>query len=162
MNENKLDFCTLARGPVTKYFSLELLEQHQQWFEQQEYKIYRFDAKSWHSIDNFYSDVHAGFEFPDYFGRNWDALNDCLTDMVSENGKVLVVVRNFDHWYQEDVNSAKLFLDYMAFMTYQFLLVGKRWITLIQSNRPSFDVAEVGAQSVFWNEKEWMDQDRGL
>ncbi|QDV53783.1 barstar family protein [Gimesia fumaroli] len=162
MNDNKLDFQILARGPVTKYFSLDLLEQHLQWFGQQEYKIYRFDAKTWYSTDNFYSDVHAGFEFPDYFGRNWDALHDCLFDMVSENENVLVVVRNFDDWYQENANSAKRFLDYMAIQTYQFLLAGKRWITLIQSNRPSFEVADVGAQSVYWNEKEWMNRDRGL
>jgi RNAse (barnase) inhibitor barstar len=36
-------------------------------------------------------------ELPDWFGRNWDALADILTDLPegSESGPVLVVVRNW-------------------------------------------------------------------
>ncbi|QDT30534.1 Barstar (barnase inhibitor) [Gimesia panareensis] len=162
MCDNELDFQTLARGPVTKYFSRELLEKHLAWYAHQEYQIYQFDAQPWYSLDNFYSDMHAGFQFPDYFGRNWAALNDCLSDITSETGKVLVVVINFDHWYQEDGECASLFLDQMADQTYQFLLTGQRWITLIQSNDPGLQTRNVGAHPVHWNSLEWMNQDRGL
>ncbi|MAX35830.1 barstar family protein [Gimesia sp.] len=160
--EKELDYQILADGPVTKYYSIELLDQHQNWFSEHGYQIYCFDAKTWYSRDNFYSDIHDGFEFPEYFGRNWDAFNDCISDMVSENGKVLVVIKNFDRWHQEDLSSAMLFLNYMVHQTYQFLLEGKRWITLIQSNTPSLDVSDAGAMPVYWNRKEWMNKDRGL
>src|SRR5688572_1101601 len=36
--------------------------------------------------------IAAGLEFPDWFGQNWDALEDCLTDLSWRNaaGHVLV------------------------------------------------------------------------
>jgi len=37
--------------------------------------------------------IAAAFEFPSYFGRNWDALVDCLGDLewLDANGYVLLV-----------------------------------------------------------------------
>ena len=36
----------------------------------------------------YYGDVHkiikSAFDFPDYYGENWDAFWDCITDMVDE------------------------------------------------------------------------------
>ena len=162
MNNPQLDLQTLSKGPVSKYFSKDLLDEHLQFYGQHGYTVYQFDAKTWHGIDNFHSDLHAGFEFPAYFGRNLDALNDCLTDLSAEEGNVLVVVRNFDLWYQDERTYAKVFLDYMAHQTYRFLLQGARWITLIQSNSASFDMEEIGSHHVHWNQREWPNRDRGL
>jgi RNAse (barnase) inhibitor barstar len=38
-------------------------------------------------------------EFPDYFGQNWDALEDCLTDLSWLEGKISHVVLAIDHWH---------------------------------------------------------------
>lgn len=50
---------------------------------------------------NYYLEVHKiikeGLDFPDYYGENWDALWDCLTDMLGEPFKIeLIGMENLD------------------------------------------------------------------
>lgn len=40
---------------------------------------YTLSGKSIHSLDDFYDEIALLFDFPDYFGRNLDALWDLLT-----------------------------------------------------------------------------------
>ena len=42
---------------------------------------------------DFYKDVRQKFDFPDYFGRNLDALHDCLTE-VGRDVTVLLLNRD--------------------------------------------------------------------
>lgn len=35
------------------------------------------------------------FGFPAYYGKNWDALNDCLGDFLMDSGQCEVEVRGF-------------------------------------------------------------------
>ena len=51
-----------------------------------------YQYKELYTIDftniNYYYDVHFtirdSLDFPDYYGCNWDALWDCLTDMIGD------------------------------------------------------------------------------
>jgi hypothetical protein len=46
----------------------------------------------------FFQEIARALQFPDYFGRNWDAVYDCLTDFnwLPADGYVLVL-DGFDH-----------------------------------------------------------------
>jgi RNAse (barnase) inhibitor barstar len=46
----------------------------------------------------FFTEIARELRFPDYFGHNWDAVYDCLTDMswLPADGYV-IVVDGFDH-----------------------------------------------------------------
>jgi RNAse (barnase) inhibitor barstar len=44
-------------------------------------KTFLLDASRFSTRDGFYDEVSAVFGFPDYFGRNLDALADCLGDI---------------------------------------------------------------------------------
>ena len=52
--------------------------------EKMEQKIYTVDFSS----INYYSEVHVAIkeslDFPNYYGCNWDAFWDCLTDMYGD------------------------------------------------------------------------------
>ncbi len=43
----------------------------------------------------YYPEVHAiikeSLDFPDYYGRNWDAFWDCLTDMIGDPIHIQIV-----------------------------------------------------------------------
>jgi hypothetical protein len=51
-----------------------------------------------------------GLEFPEYFGRNWDALEDCLTDLewLSAESFVLIIT-NADHVLKKSPGDMKTF-----------------------------------------------------
>jgi ribonuclease inhibitor len=51
------------------------------------------------SVDNFHVRLAALLEFPDYYGKNLDALWDCLSEyVISLNGKaVQLVIKKSDH-----------------------------------------------------------------
>jgi hypothetical protein len=43
------------------------------------------------TLDGFYSEVGAALQFPAYFGENWPALNECLTDLSWLRGPAYVL-----------------------------------------------------------------------
>lgn len=51
------------------------------------------DGKVSGSREGFFAEIARAMRFPDYFGRNWDAVYDCLTDpgLFPDTGVVLVV-----------------------------------------------------------------------
>jgi hypothetical protein len=45
-------------------------------------RLFSFSALDIDTKEQLLDAIAAAMEFPDYFGRNWDALNDCLGDMM--------------------------------------------------------------------------------
>jgi len=43
--------------------------------------FFALDGKIIHNKDQFLKQAAAALQFPSYFGGNWDAMADCLTDM---------------------------------------------------------------------------------
>ena len=39
--------------------------------------------------------LKEAFGFPEYYGRNWDALHDCLGDFCLDSGRCFVEIRGF-------------------------------------------------------------------
>ncbi len=47
-------------------------------------KSYILDGTRFNGVETFYTEVSQVFSFPDYFGRNLDALHDSLLDLDDE------------------------------------------------------------------------------
>jgi len=55
-------------------------------------KLIRIDLKGVHDKAGLLDAVANGLGFPDWFGGNWDALEDCLTDLSWNQARGYVVV----------------------------------------------------------------------
>ena len=49
----------------------------------------------------------ATLNFPDYFGKNWDALYDCLTDLEWLSGKSTIIIlhQEFPNFSEDELSS---------------------------------------------------------
>ena len=62
--------------------------------------------------------LKEALHFPDYFGFNWDALQDCITDLSWLQGivKVNVVIKNSSKLLNDEEDSSlQVFLDIMDY-----------------------------------------------
>jgi RNAse (barnase) inhibitor barstar len=55
--------------------------------------LLELDAVLMTNLDGLYREFTAVFEFPDYFGKNFNALSECITDLewLPANGYLLVI-----------------------------------------------------------------------
>ena len=59
-------------------------------------------------FDEFHDAIRKGLDFPDYYGKNWSALWDCLTDM---SGDINIEIRGFDVIKEKFPEAADMFLE---------------------------------------------------
>ncbi len=58
---------------------------------------------------SFFLEFSAAFQFPDYFGENWDAWDECITDLEWLSFKqIYVIIDDFDLMFSEEENASVL------------------------------------------------------
>jgi RNAse (barnase) inhibitor barstar len=56
------------------------------------YRRVELDGRRMTSRLDAHSELRRAFDFPGYYGKNWDAFNDCFGDFVLDNGGSLIAV----------------------------------------------------------------------
>jgi RNAse (barnase) inhibitor barstar len=164
-----VDFRLVHNTFVTMFWRSPLLDETIDWLRSHGYHVAEFDAGSWGSDADMYDDVALGLNFPDYFGRNLDALNDCMRDVASgdygwdaDATGLVIVLRAFDAFTAVDRRTAQIMLDIFADQARCAILIGHRIICLVQSDDPRLSFEAVGAMPVMWNDAEQLNSKRGL
>jgi hypothetical protein len=104
-----VDFRLVQNTFVTMFGRSSLLDETIEWMRSHAYDVVEFDAASWASDTEMLDDMAAGLSFPDYFGRNLNALNNCMSDVAScEYGwhadatGLVIVLKAFDAFTSVD------------------------------------------------------------
>lgn len=154
---------------VTMFWQAVLLDETVESLVSHGYEVADFDAGRWRSVDQMFDDVAKRLRFPDYFGRNLNALNDCMRDVAAceygwhaEATGLVIVLRAFDTFTAANRETAQAMLDIFAHQAGRAILSGRRIICLVQSNDPELSFEPVGAMAVSWNDAEWLNSNRGL
>jgi RNAse (barnase) inhibitor barstar len=161
--DKTLDWEILLYGSISMYRNRKYLDDDLQWLRLRGYRVYSIDCKAWKSEAAMLESFGEVLSFPAYYGRNFNALRDCLGDVEVPDESGLVVVLDSYDWYTRNVGLAgKTVLGILAECSRHFLLRGRRFITLVQSDDPLMGFEGLAGVSTHWNRREWLNKDRGL
>jgi RNAse (barnase) inhibitor barstar len=164
-----MDRPEFLQSAVNLYFKPAVLERDIAVLREAGYRIITADASAWNDTADMHRDLAEVFGFPAHYGRNWAALNDCLSDVRSfywdlppATLRIVLVLRRFDVFASRDPEAAHLLLDIYTYNQRDALIVGDHLICLVQSDDPDLQLAPVGATRPEWNRDEWLTDKRRL
>lgn len=159
----RIDYRLMQNSPVALYFSPVILRDHIRELAGLGYWCPEMDTRGWESEDRMHDDFARTLDFPGYYGRNLDALNDCLGDLSSDGRTgISLVLTGYDAFSSRFPRQAWHILDIIAHQSRYAMLVGNRLFALVQSDDPRLRFELVGGMPAWWNFREWFDKDRGL
>lgn len=163
----RLDYRLMANTFVTLFWRASVFDEAVQWLAGHGYTIVHLDARRWATKADMHRDVASALDFPDYYGHNLDALNDCLRDVVAyrygttrEATGLLIAFNGYHAFAEADRRCAAEVLDIIAGQARSAALIGHRMLCLVQSDDPQIAFEPVGAMPVLWNHREWLDARR--
>lgn len=148
----RLDWTILQNGWSSLYCREDILEKDLSWFRDSSFSVIEMDCLGWSKMDIIHASLRTALDFPDYYGDNWDALNDCLFDVAILEDGLVIVLRHFD---QVKIEWGLHIADIFANNSCRHLLFGRKLILLMQVSSRNFDLPKVGGCSVLWNDREF-------
>jgi hypothetical protein len=163
-NWDQLDWRLMQNGAITLYFQMAILEADLAWLRTHGYHIETIDCQD---LAAFRRQMSLALRFKEQFGYdawtgNLDALNDAFSlEIAPETGLVFCFLR-YDLLKAASPELAEGVLDIIEWNSRDHLLLGRRLLALVQSDDPRIQFGPLGARSANWNEREWLNKNRGL
>ncbi|RMI45531.1 helix-turn-helix transcriptional regulator [Actinomadura harenae] len=111
----------MAASFVRLFWRRALLEEAIDWLLEHGYQVVRLDASTWEREQDMLTAIAKALDFPDHYGRNLDALNDCLSDVAAfEYGArrvatgLVVAFTGYDRFTARCPRAAQIVLDIIA------------------------------------------------
>lgn len=148
----RYDYGLLQNGYVHRFDPADDLSRATGELTRLGYLVHQVDASGWRNAGDLHDGLAGALSFPDYYGRNLDALNDVLGDVAmyeygsdpDATGTVLAV-RGFEQVVGFDARLAHDVLDIFAQAAQHAALLGHPMLCLVTA--PA-DLAPVGARAV--------------
>jgi Barstar (barnase inhibitor) len=75
-------------------------------------KVFVFDGERMIDSNSLFQEFAIVMQFPEYFGHNWDALKDCLTELDGhEVDRYIITIDKLDRFITNDPSQWTSFLD---------------------------------------------------
>ncbi|MFD8411711.1 barstar family protein [Streptomyces sp. NPDC059650] len=153
---------------VTLFWRQRLLNQAVQRLGDRDFRVVRLAAGQWSTEQDMHRAFAAALHFPDYYGHNLDALNDCLGDVAcygpyddtAEGTGLVLTFTDYDRFAAACPKVAQAALDIIANQARHAAVLQRRLICLVHSNDPDIQFDPVGAMHVMWNSDEWLNANR--
>jgi len=164
-NDETRDARMLALGAVHLFMQMDIYEEALAEFCDLGYLTIKLKFET---VSKFESDLSAALKWEDQFGYspwngNLNALNDGFRGEPFESSdSTAICIENFDALVSSNSTLSFHLLDMIERHSRNYLLYGKKLIALIQTNEPKYSCDKIGAGSTHWNEKEWLNKNRGL
>lgn len=163
------DWALLQNGFVTMFWRRDRFDAARSELAADGYVVADLEAERWQSEAEMLDGFSSALGFPDHFGRNLNALIDCLRDVVTfdcgsdaDSTGTVIAMSRFDAFASREPASAWQVLDILAGAARSAILLGHRFIVILQSDDPAIEFEPVGATAVMWNWQEWLNSRRGL
>ncbi|GEL94042.1 barstar family protein [Cellulomonas composti] len=156
------DFNLVRGGGVALYLDPAVLREAEEGLETLAYDRTHIDAATWDEL-TLHDAVAAALDFPNYYGRNLDAMADCLGDVAHgdygwnvERTGLAVTLANFGVFARRQPDLATALADLFTATSRYGLVFGHRLLWLLGVDDPRFQLGPVGGFSVPWNGREWL------
>lgn len=153
-SQEKLDMNLLKNSFVGVYKTEFKLNTDLNWYKENGYAVINLDAEKWNNELDFHSEISKQMGFPDYYGNNLNALNDCLFDALKDKKTNLVIVlHNYELAIQRiGERFAWSVLDIFADKSRMLALEGIKIVTLVRSTN-EIEMEAVGGKPLLIIEK---------
>lgn len=149
-------FELLRLSPLTRFADPAMMAEEVRDVEADGYRCVALDCSAWASEADFHTAIATALEFPDYYGRNLAAFNDCLSSIKLDGCRGLVLT--FSHWEvfaRVAGDRAWHVLDIIACASRLRLVYGDRLLALLHVADAELRFEPVGRVGVVPAHREW-------
>jgi RNAse (barnase) inhibitor barstar len=154
--------CSLLHcGPIALYYNKQILENDINKLVSEQFDIRRLNASIWRSDTSVHEAIQNTLGFPSYYGKNLNALRDCLSDLdIADNGGMSIVLTDFDDFSDYNQDFAECMLDIFARSSHRLQIFGKTLIVMVHTKDPDASFGNLGAITAWWNTQEFQRNKR--
>lgn len=167
VTEHPADYSLVSEGGVVLFLHEQVLVETQEALRDLGYEFVSLDATGWDE-EALHQSLANALAFPPYYGRNHNALNDCLGDIAhgdygwspERSTGLATIVRGFGQFARRQPTLARHLAATFVRATRDALLFGHRIVWLLQVDDPDFRLVVGSHMHLPWNGREWLDASR--
>ncbi len=143
-DDGSIDWQLAQSGPISMFPTASALDEVVESLRPLGYRIITADLTNWSTESDLHDEMASKLDFPAYYGRNLDALHDCLSDVAelsygwtADDTGLVIALAGFDAFTTKDPAAGVSLLDVLAATVFRGALLGNRVLALVHAAPPA-------------------------